>query len=389
MAYVLRLLIARGCLLPFLAACGVDPLPPVVIDAPPNWEQIKRSTRPYVALPSEYGMPYRQPQSTLAWEDGIFISRDGLHMYAFYAPADLWQYSRYAAEHPDCPDITPFLRGPRLGMDLTTNPWGCPTVMHSDIAYAARNSTTEPFGPWQRTALAFPARYEGGVHALDNSDGTIDLVFSMSTEERANDLFWIRGIRHPPPPRDPIPLPPPINTDGQEDNPHLERLDDGTLVLLFDNHGLGDARTTIKYALSHDDGKTWTTPRELGDTINAGPHDMTGHLYHDGHDWWLYFASERSGALSIYRSRHVDPARMSSDFDQWDQPELVIGPGDVLDDSGVVAGVGEPTLTSSGDISFAVVYVALTQATPYDRVDIDPWFLPKRSTSMQPMPVDR
>jgi len=75
------------------------------VELHPDWEKIKKHAMLTVALPDEYGTPYRQPHSTLAWEDGIFISRDGLHMYAFYAPADMWQYAQYAAENPECPDI--------------------------------------------------------------------------------------------------------------------------------------------------------------------------------------------------------------------------------------------------------------------------------------------
>lgn len=300
-----------------ISGCGNHLAP----DTAPDWAQIKAQTALVVALPNEYGTPYPQLHSTLAWEDGTYISRDGLHLYTTFVPADVYQFVQHMARHPACPDITPFLRGPQLGMDLIANPWGCEGMLHSDIAYTSRTSTDEPFGPWQLSNLATPYRWDGGFQALENSDGTIDAVLSISTDERGSDIFWARGVSRNPPLLAFIPMPPPINTTGADDNPHLERLDAHTLVLLLDNHGVGDAATTIKYALSTDNGAMWSPPVELGETINAGPHDMHGHLYHDGADWWLYFASERQGAMAIYRARHGNSPRIQRDFDHWQAAE--------------------------------------------------------------------
>ena len=40
-------------------------------------------------------------------------------------------------------------------------------------------------------------------------------------------------------------------------------------------------------------------------------------------------------------------------------------------------GVGEPTLTSNGDISFVVIY-ARPNPTAFDNFDADVWYLPKK-----------
>lgn len=347
----------------------------------PDWENIKNNALPSVALPDEYGTPHIQPHSSLAWEDGVFLSRDGLHMYAFYAPVDLLRYIEFATNNPGCndtEDLSLFLRGPLLTMDLTTNPWGCPMVIHSDIAYSSRSSILEEFRSWEIAQISTSYRYEGGFHLLDNLDNTIDIVYSRSTESSKNDLFWARGVSHNPPFGTEQAMPTPINTQEQEDNPHLERIDTSTLVLLFDNHGVGDPSTRIKHSLSIDNGVSWSDPLELGANINHGSHDMQGHLYYDGSVYWIYFVSDRDGRLAIFRSKHNDSLHIKTNFDDWANAELVISPGDIRDNSGFIAGLGEPTLTEEGDISFVVVYGTHEEDNPYDRFEIDPWYLPRK-----------
>lgn len=340
----------------------------------PDWAAIKAGAQPRVLVP-DFGPPQRLSIATLGWEDGLYISRDGLHLYAFYAPADMISYSEFFQQNPNCPDITPFLRGPTLNMDLTTNPWGCPNVLHSDIAYANRSSPDGTFAPWRLSGIAEPYRFEGGFVSLENPDGTIDFVYSKSTDNNMNDLFWGRHTNHNPSSASAVPMPSPINTSGQEDNPHLERLPDGSLVLLFDNHGGNDPVTTIRFSMSKDNGTTWSPPVELPAPINSGQNNLHGHLYFDGRDWWLYFASDRNGLLSIFRSRHKNPGKITERFSEWGPVEAVIEPGAVAS-GGTMIGVGEPTLTRWGDLYFVVVIQA-TNGNTYDRYDIDPWFVPR------------
>ncbi|HHH36602.1 MAG TPA: exo-alpha-sialidase [Gammaproteobacteria bacterium] len=354
---------------------GGDTTPP---PGRPDWAHIKAHARPQVVLANEFqDAVLLKPPSSPAWEDGVFISRDGLHLYAFYSPADVYQYSvNTAGGTSTCVDITPYLRGSLLGMDLQTNPWGCDRVLHSDIAHATRGTTSQAFGTWQLSGMSAPVTWEGGFQALENGDGTIDAVLSRSTDKRKNDLYWARGVSHNPPLSAFTPMPDPVNSTAQEDNPHLERLDNNTLVLLFDNHGQNDPTTTIKYTMSHDNGARWSPPAELGTNINTGPHDLTGHLYFDGNNWWLYFASERDGALAIYRSLHQS-GDLINDFDHWGSAQIVIAPGTVDDGSGFMSGVGEPSLTSRGDLVFAAVYGA-SNPTDHDASDIDVWMAARR-----------
>ncbi len=345
--------------------------------ARPDWEAIKANAMPEVALPDEYGTPYIQGNNTLGWEDGLFMSRDGLHLYAFYVPLDLFKYIEFIAVNPGCrevEEIQPFFRGPQMTMDFKTNPWGCPIVIHSDIAWSTRSSVTGVFGPWQIANVSNPASYDGGFHSIDNQDGTIDIVYSRSMGNSQNDLFWARGVKHNPPFGVDIPMPAPINTMGQEANPQLERLDANTLLLIYDNHGQDDPVTRIKYSMSHDNGLTWDLPRYFKKPINSGSHDMHGHYWRDGDDQWLYFVSDRLGLMSIFRSKHLS----RDEFENWGVPELVIAPGVITDNSGFIAGVGEPSLTANGDISFVVAYCAHEDNHPYDRCDVDPWFLPRK-----------
>ena len=65
------------------------------------------------------------------------------------------------------------------------------------------------------------------------------------------------------------------------------------------------------------------------------------------------------------------------DWDSWGEREIVIEPNIILDGYGTIIGVGEPTLTSNGDISFVVVYGDYTSEDETDVFDCDPWFLPK------------
>ena len=376
-AFIMLLMFTCIALTP--TACNRSPTMPDTGDggSGPNWDRLKASATVIVHDPS-YGPAARLGISTLAWEDGLYISRDGRHLYAFYAPADMISYGIFVQNHPNCPDVDKFIRGPVLTMDLVTNPWGCPKVLHSDIAYTTRPGPDAPFQSWQISGLARPYRFDGGFVSIDNPDGTIDFVFSSSTDNRENDLFWGRHVFHNPSLGSVRKMPPPINSTGQEDNPHLERFTDGTLVLLFDNHGVDDPETRIQYSISRDDGQTWSQPVELGVPINSSTHNLHGHLYFDGRDWWMYFASDRNhGVLSIYRSRHRDPANISTNFDAWGPPELVIEPGPVDNGSGTVLAVGDPTLTSRGDIFFVVVY-EVADGTEFDRFDADPWMAPKR-----------
>jgi hypothetical protein len=69
-----------------------------------------------------------------------------------------------------------------------------------------------------------------------------------------------------------------------------------------------------------------------------------------------------------------------NDWNSWGPKELVIEPDMINGNYGTIFGVGEPTLSTWGDISFVVVYGNNTLPDSLDVFDCDPWFLPKKSS---------
>lgn len=337
---------------------------------PSAWDRIRAAAAPEIALVSEFGPPRIQACASDGWEDGIAISRDGLHLFAIYSPADLLGFTLAGADQNHAAD---FRRGPTLGMDLTTNPLSLPMWLHGDIIHATRTSVDKPFAHWRLSAMARPFTSEGAPLALDpEADGWG--MFVYTTNENAPYTTDVVLIRHAA--TDPAGnggllagtlLPAPVNTTANEDNPHLERLSATDLVLFFDSDDRpgGVGMHDIWYTTSGDDGVTWTAPA-LATTIDTAGKEHQPHLYQAGNGtWWLYFTSNQRGKDEIWRSAQGTPGN----WDSWGTPELVVGAGNT-------AGVGEPTLTSAGDLSFVVVYEDTVHGTATDRFDADPWFAP-------------
>ncbi len=210
--------------------------------------------------------------------------------------------------------------------------------------------------------------------------GRPDLVFSQSTwTGQLNDIFWAKGVPSLNPGTvTPVSISSTINGAGAQDNPHLERLSATNLVLLYDNHGAGDPDTEIRYSLSTDDGLNWSTPQLLSSINTSTSEEMHGHLFQDGTgDWWIYFASTRAGYLEIYRAQHLDN-NLTGNPDAWGTAERVLSVGTVSGNYGAVIGLGEPTLTSDGDLYFGVVYAKNpTDQTDFDAYEMDPWYVPR------------
>ena len=347
---------------------------PVTAGAQPDWDRIKADARPFVALPDEYETPYKLPIAVGGWEDGLYITRDGLHLYCIYLPADVFSLVYFG--DGDITNFSPYRRGPTFGMDLTTNPIGASEWLHGDILYTHRQSVTEPFPEWQLSNLARPVWSEGAVQIIMKNDSTADL-FAYTTNHDSppdrddRDLLIFRNSSLNPSGVGDF-LPAPVNSDFPEDNPHFERLDAQNLVLFFDSDRPGGkGGLDLWFSTSPDDGATWTEPRPVT-SLNTELDNQMPHLFRDQTgQWWLYFMSDDPVTLQsgIYRAR----LGTAGDWNSWSAPELVIGTGNTF-------AVGEPTLTRYGDISFVVVYDADTAATATDRFDADPWFLPRKGS---------
>ena len=357
-----------------LAGCGGGGGTDAPVAPVSHWPAIRAAAAPVVMLTSEFATPEIQPIALDGWEDGIAISRDGLDLYAVYVPGDLLSFTLAGAPQASA---SAYLRGPTLGMDLTTLPTGVtglPLWLHGNLLHASRASVSAPFGAWQLAAMKRPVWSEGAPLMQGAESGGFDL-FVFTTNQHAPDyLAHICLARHVA--RDPAVasadivsdlLSAPVTTDTSEDNPHIERLDATHLVLFFDSEdrpGTLGARD-IWCCSSADDGTTWTAPVQVA--FDDATDQQQPHLWQDAADhWWLYFSATNpaDSKLGIFRRKQTTVG----DWLNWDAAQLVVGAGNTF-------GIGEPTLTAAGDLSFVVLYKDPAGSVT-NRYDADPWFAP-------------
>lgn len=337
--------------------------------AQPNWERIRANARFFVADTSLYEMPVLLPLTTGGWEDGLYVTRDGQHLFCTYIPGDIlsWLRNWYL-----CKPFTPYLRGPLLDVDTLTNPFGCSSYIHSDIVRAAWDIQTQSFSAWQPSSLRKSVTYEGGAcGVLKNRDSFDVFVFTMDTGALGMEIMFLRNVPLNPSHIGAIPI---LSSPAHEDNPHIERLSDGRLLLFFDRD------REIYYAISADDGQTWSTPVRSTRILNdQAPYDVQPHLWFDGIDWWVYFsADDERGFRSIYRARQLIP----DDWDSWGEKELVVAPLGVDSGYANIIAIGDPSLTAEGDLYFVVGYGNTLLPDTTNVFDADPWVMRrKRSTS--------
>jgi hypothetical protein len=342
----------------------------------PNWDAIKANSS-FVVYDDSYDEPYLQPLAVMGWEDGVFISRCGLHLFCGYWPVDVFRWLNGIQYDPICFDFTPYFRPPLIGVDTVTNGWGCPNYMHGDIIWATRNSLDEDFIEWQASSLQKPFSIEGAPQGILKDAETWDLfVFTSNQDGFGNEnIMFMSNVPLQPDFEDAVPL---FATDDIEHNPHIERLNETDLVILFDRGNF------IYYSLSYNNGLDWEEPVVITNVINDhAPYDIQPHLWHDGTDWWMYFCADNEHERrSIFKSKQL----IENDWNSWGDKEIVISPGDINDGNPgtFILGVGEPTLTQWGDISFVAVYGDFSSTDTTDMFDCDPWILPKKDS-----PVNR
>ena len=338
------------------------------LSAQPNWPAIK-SNATFVVYDTSYAPPYIQPINVSGWEDGLNITRDGLHLYSTYLPVDALSWTNELQVNPYCLNFDPYYRAPLLGIDTVTNVYGCPNYMQSDIIIASRTSTTQAFNPWTFSNLRTSFSFEGAADgALLNPDTFDVFVFTKDGPGTQNtDVMFMRKVPVDPFVTTAVPI---LSTLAQEDNPHIERLNDSTLLILFDR-----ARS-IYYSFSYDNGTTWQTAALIQNVLNdQAPYDVQPHLFNDGTSWWVYFCADNAnGVRGIYKSKQL----IANNWDSWGPKQVVIEPGPITGNYGTTFGIGEPTLTKWGDLSFVVIYGKTGLADTTDVFDCDPWFLPKK-----------
>lgn len=346
--------------------------------AQPDWSAIK-SNATFIVPDTNYFTPTIQPINVGGWEDGLFITRDGKHLFSTYLPIDAFSW---LGDLFPCINFAPYYRPPLLNIDTVTNPFGCPNFMHSDIILASRSDKSLPFNPWTNSNLATSATMEGGAHGLLLNPDTFD-VFVYTVD---NGLPWgmeimlMKNVPINPNTSSAVAI---VSSAGAEDNPHIERIDATTLLLIFDRDRY------IHYSLSNDNGTTWETPIEVTNVLNdQAPFDVQPHLWNDGTDWWVYFcANNTNNSRCIYKSKQL----IANDWNSWGPRQLVIESSIVSDGSGIIFGIGEPTLTQSGDLSFVAIYGDIDSTDSTDIFDCDPWILKRKDyplsvSNNQPLP---
>lgn len=310
----------------------------------------------------------------LAWEDGVYITRDGLTLYAFYEPADVLK----AVLDGATPDLFyKYQRGTLIGQDFS-NPLMQPTPwLHADIAYSQRATTADSFTSWTLSNLKTQYYNRGAAQGiLNGSDPTVFDFFVFTDDSGSGNKIRLLTsvVRNPSGPG--VNLPSNVDEPAyNQDNPHLERydpLDPNKLVLFFESNNKpgGAGGHDIWYSISADSGSTWTNPQNVT-SINTVADELQPHLYFEATStsWWLYFSgiNPADGKLAIFRAKQGTP----NDWNSWQSKQLVVS-------AGTSAGVGEPTLTSLGDLSFVVITNNTTTGTPFDQNDADPWFMKRK-----------
>ena len=351
-----------------LAGCQGGPTP----SAATGWDEVKRTQIPVCALKSQYEAPTRQPMASLAWEDGVYVSRDGLSLYSDYFQCDLFSF---VLSKPDMREVWRYQRGPDIGQDFsnplnTGHPW-----IHSDIVVSTRTGRDKPFGPWRLTKLKGKFGNFGGMAGFGKSgrSNSFDYVVYTGDLKSGVKIKMMRNVDQDLEGDEKgIMLPDNINAKYHADNPHLECPDPKhpkELVLFWDSDerpGLG--QHDIFYSTSADAGITWADPRPVA-SINSKADEQQPHLFREKGQWWLYLTASnpQDGKLGIFRYRQPH----TGDWDSWVERELVVG-------AGTSAAVGEPTLTKDGDLSFVVITVNHAHGTVTDRYDCDPWFMKRK-----------
>lgn len=341
------------------------------LKAQPNWPAIK-STASFTLHDTAFNQPQIQAINVGGWEDGLYMTRDGKQLFSTYLPIDVISW---LGDFTACIDFNPYFRPPLLGIDTLSNPFNCPNYMHSDIIRSSRSDTAQSFSNWSSSNLQTPATFEGGVCGVQlNADSFDTFIFTRDIgAPNGMELFLLQQVPVNPTIAGATAI---LSSPAHEDNPHIERLNDSTLLLLFDRD------RSIYYSISQDNGQNWQSPVLVSQVLNdQAPYDVQPHLWHDGNDWWVYFcADNQNGIRCIYKSKQ----QVINDWDSWGPRQLVLEPNFILAGGlGNIFGIGEPSLTAWGDLSFVVVYGDLNSNDTNDVYDCDPWLMKRKN----PLPL--
>lgn len=386
--YILLLIISISCSSCFGQLATVE-----------SWDISKANSLPVVMMPGLYNSSdmKRNPLSNLAWEDGIYVSRDGLNLYCTYFRADLLSIVLQSVLPSS---FYLFERGMSIGQNYTnpipgqTYPW-----LHADVAVASRESIEADFVTnWTLSLLAGQFYNYGAPQGDLNATNTSHFdtfVFTHDSLGKVGVELMKNVGKDLAPGSNGNYLPNNVMVGtANVDNPHIERYTNVTsntiLYILFfdsDNYPNQLGPRDIWYTLSDDEGVTWTNASGVL-SINTSGDEQQPHLWFNSTDGYYYlFYSATNPAdykLAIWRARQSVKGTgggVVGVWDAWTDKVVIIGAGSSI-------AVGEASVTQWGDLSFVSITNNTINGTQYDHYDADSFFvrLIERPSSPSPSP---
>ena len=246
--------------------------------------------------------------NSIGWEDGAYISPDGLSIYFAYFQGDLIGFVMNGVK-----EFEKYKKGPQRGV----NPAGTIDVFVS-YKLKEKNFWSEP----TKIKYSEDLWSEGG--AMISEDKLYYMSNKKIGDNPINDDIYVDG-RH---------IEGALNTIYDEEDPHA--INNG-LFFWSEQRPCEFSGKNIWY--SELINEEWSEPVCLPSPINNNTDNYQPFLTADN---TLYFTSARAEPQGIYKSKRVNGI--------WEEPIRIITPS-----SPNIAAVGEPTLTNDGRYLYFVV----------------------------------
>lgn len=390
-----------------------QPITPLPCLTPNDWASIANEMAFFISEEHLYQPPYIQPMANDNWEDALYITRDGLNLYTMYFPGEFFKLISQVppligtclASNPlnliDCcpggsggvPAVSNYIQTPYIGTYPETwpgppnglLPMSCNAMVSSNVIQSSWSSINNQFEPWTTTAFNYAGTFEEGICGIISQNGPA--YFDMVALAIGGEIYFSKDM-----PADlshtNLPTPTGLGSyligasgDSIAGNPHIEKISPSKYLMLLDDHAGGpNGLIYYSYYDESDPIPNWSPPVLLH-SVNNAINAAQPHLWQDPctNEWWIYFTTAECGKGSIYRALlngSIDPNNPMS-IDNFGPKELVISAINKNPSCYNTWGVGEPTLTANGDLSFVTVYETYDPVKGEWVANIDPWFLPR------------